>query len=85
MSSFGSNESALAVQCPLWGTKDFDGCFLCRRSRATCKMISDRHYECCSCRYHVRKHVPQSATGPAKQKYKEQLATDEDKYEEHAL
>ena len=83
MSTLGSNESSGAVQCPLWGTKDFDGCFLCRRSRAACKMISDRHYECCSCRNHVRKHLPHSATGPAKSKYKQQLATDEEKYEEH--
>lgn len=82
--SYGSNESLLAaVQDPLWGTPGFDGCNFCRRGRTSCRMISGRHYECLSCRAFLRKHFPQCASGPAKTKYQRQVASDDEKYEEH--
>lgn len=78
-----SDSSALSMVCPHWGSAQFDGCNFCRRSRASVRMISDRHHECLSCRAYMRKHHPQSCAGPAKNKYEEKLKQDDSAHETH--
>ena len=80
--SMASDES-VSVQDPLWGTNTFDGCMLCRRGREACRMISDRHHECLSCRTYIRKHQPQNVSGLSKQRYIKGLTKEPGKYDEH--
>ena len=67
----------------LWGTAAFDGCGLCRRNRSGTAMISDRHYECLQCRAFVRKHHPESVSGPAKVRYVNKLKSDDSAHKQH--
>ena len=46
-------------------------------------MISDRHYECLSCRAVLRKHRPDQYNASGKAKIQVELIDMDDKYEEH--